>query len=473
MINTKKIFKNIFTLSAAEFAGKGLQALFILYLANILGPEGLGIIGFGKSYAAYFALLVHLGFDTIGMREVAKNPEDTQKYVNSILSLRLILMIVLYSVLIISVAYLLNSVSANYYDTTDKWIIIIAGINIISMGTMLKWVYQGLERMGVVAVRAIISNLLTAVGLVIFVHDPDDTLLAMIIMSLANLINSIWLIVYYIRDIGPIKWYYDPKIWKKLFYSSFTIGLSFFIVTIYNNLDMTMIGMMKSDYETGIYHSAHQIHIFSVIPATIIQISFFPQVSRLKGIELDEILKKFAKLIFTVGVLLPVFFYVFADDVISLFGKGFSESVEILQILTITILIIQITVFHFSALIAWGYEAKTVFANIAGLILNVLFNIYLIPLYGAKGAATATIIGEFGVMVAVLYIFYKARGKFYFHDFPKLLILCVIAFIPAYLIDFEGLWSIIGMAGSVGLFIAFIFMFKIVSYREIIGLIKK
>jgi O-antigen/teichoic acid export membrane protein len=47
MSNGKKILKNIFSLTVAELAGKGLQAFVILYIAKLLGDVEYGTSGYG------------------------------------------------------------------------------------------------------------------------------------------------------------------------------------------------------------------------------------------------------------------------------------------------------------------------------------------------------------------------------------------------------------------------------------------
>lgn len=132
MSNGKKIIENILSLSIAEFASKGLQALFYLYLARVLGKEGLGALGFAQSFTSYFILFVKLGFDTVGTRAIAKRPELLRKYVNSIISIRTILAFAVFAVLAISVYFLLDLVSAQKFTSDDKLVVLTATTFILS-----------------------------------------------------------------------------------------------------------------------------------------------------------------------------------------------------------------------------------------------------------------------------------------------------------------------------------------------------
>jgi O-antigen/teichoic acid export membrane protein len=112
-------------------------------------------------------------------------------------------------------------------------------------------------------------------GVLIFVHYPEDTLIAMFVLSGSMALNSIWMIVYYMRHYGKIKFDFDTKFWKNLIKAAVPIGMIFFIVTIYNNLNLSMLGFMHDDKSyAGYYFAAYKILILAIIPTNIIQNAF-------------------------------------------------------------------------------------------------------------------------------------------------------------------------------------------------------
>ena len=94
MSSNKKIFKNMVFLTIAEIANKGMLFVSTAYLTRIILAEGMGIIGYANSILSYFLILVNLGFNIVGQREIAKFPELIKKYVNSIITIRLLLSII-------------------------------------------------------------------------------------------------------------------------------------------------------------------------------------------------------------------------------------------------------------------------------------------------------------------------------------------------------------------------------------------
>lgn len=473
MSNGKKIVKNIFSLSIAEFASKGLQAFFYLYLARILGKEGLGALGFAQSFTAYFILFVKLGFDTVGTRVVAQSYDKIRKIVNTVISIRTILAFSVFGILLFSTFVLLNPLSTEKFSMTDKLIIIIAGLNIFSFAYLLNWVYIGLEKMKVIAIRTVLISFSNFLGVLLFVRKPDDVIFAISIMVVSNIATTIYLYMYYKKQYGNVRWDYDKEYWRSISKQSATIGLTFLIITIYNNLDITMIRLLHGEAETGIYEAAHRIFLLTIVFSSIIQGAFFPQISRLTGKELDITLERFNKILFWLGASLGFFIFVFADYLVILISDEYLDSVGVLKVLSSTTILVFINISFFVPLIAWGKENKVFWGNLTGLIFNAILNFTLIPKYGAIGAAIATISTEIGVMIYTSYLFYKIRHTIDIKNFAKAIAVSGISFLPGLYFIKIGINPIINIVICVILLFILTFVFKIISFKELKAVIKR
>ena len=69
--------------------------------------------------------------------------------------------------------------------------------------------------------------------------------------------------------------------WKRIVKGSVPIGLFSVMVSIMNNIDLSLIGVLLTDfkYEAGIYNAAYKIVFLAIVPSIIIQNAFFPQLS--------------------------------------------------------------------------------------------------------------------------------------------------------------------------------------------------
>lgn len=111
-----------------------------------MGAEGNGVYGFATSIVSFFILFVSFGVDVYGSREIALDKESVHKNVSYIFSLRIVLAFISYLLLLVFVLFFID-------ELLIKFAILIVGVNIFSNSILLNWVFQGLERMGIIAVR--------------------------------------------------------------------------------------------------------------------------------------------------------------------------------------------------------------------------------------------------------------------------------------------------------------------------------
>ena len=67
-----KLVKNLFSLSLAEIATKGIVFFLNVYIARVLKVEGYGIITNITSIVVYLTM-INLGFNMVGLRAVSKS----------------------------------------------------------------------------------------------------------------------------------------------------------------------------------------------------------------------------------------------------------------------------------------------------------------------------------------------------------------------------------------------------------------
>ncbi|MCK5742935.1 MAG: oligosaccharide flippase family protein, partial [Chlorobi bacterium] len=162
MSNAKRVLKNLFSLSVAEVANKGIQLVIIMILGRVIMTEGLGVVGVAQGFFVYFFLFSTLGFNIVGAREIAKYPERIREYVNSILTIRVLLSVLMYLILI----FIVSSIDK---PEIEKTAILIYGLNLFFNAILVDWVYQGTEKMEVLAIRQVATSLLNLLGILLLV----------------------------------------------------------------------------------------------------------------------------------------------------------------------------------------------------------------------------------------------------------------------------------------------------------------
>lgn len=472
--DSKKIARNIFSLSAAEIVSKGLQFYLAFYLMTVLGVENYGIWTFAKTHVMFYLVAVMLGFNTVGTREIAKNESLLPKYVNTIFTLRLFSSVLAFGIMIIIVKSTLIG------EEVKQVVVLISGIKIFSDALLLNWVFDGLQKMHINAIRSISTSIIGTSGIVILVNDSNDIILAAWIFSLAFLLNTIWMLIYYSKKYSLIRFDFDFIFIKKLIKSSLPIGIAFFIINLYNSLDSQMLEYLFEDvnisnYYNGVYGAAHQVLLAAMIPSGIIQGAFFPQFSQkfTNPIDFNDLMIKYSKMTFLTGIFGGTLIFLYSNDLVDLLlNTDYHETGSILKLLAVTIIITYVNITYFAPLIASGLERQVLWANALGLIFNAIFNLVLIPDYNVYGAAIATISSEIGVLIFLAYLFNKRFGKLYLHIFFKMLLISVLSCLPVFLSNFFNISFLIEIMACILFFIILNLIFGTISIKEIKGFLK-
>jgi O-antigen/teichoic acid export membrane protein len=102
---------------------------------------------------------------------------------------------------------------------------------------------------------------------------------------------------------------------------------------------------------------------------------------------------------------------VFAEPIISFLASDeFLPAAKTLRILSFALVLIWVNNMLNHALMAIGKQVMVLWVDLAGLAVNVGLNLILIPRLGFNGAAISTIVTEFTLFLAVLFMVTKNLG---------------------------------------------------------------
>ena len=171
----------------------------------------------------------------------------------------------------------------------------------------------------------------------------------------------------------------------------FVIGVGFVVIT---ELDTVMIGLLRSDYEVGVYAVAKRLvvklpHISAAVSMGVMPV--FAQMSEDNKASLERL---FARLLRLNAVL----FGAIAAGILGcgwllvplVYGDAYRASVLPLYLLTPYLVIFSFSIFISTFLDYRGLAMKRARNLALTIVINVVLNLVLIPRYGGPGAAVAT-----------------------------------------------------------------------------------
>ena len=375
------------------------------YLARVLHAEGNGQISFANSIITYFTLMANLGFTTYGQREIAKCRDDNERK-NKIFWEIFIIRIIfsLFSFLFLTVL-----IEAGCFETRYVSILYLLSLQVIFSSFDISFYYQGIENFKSLAIRTLIVKILGITSIFLFVKSESDIWIYALSISLSNIIANLSMWPTVISKIKVKNRHFN--IFKHIV-PSILIFLPTLAVTIYSVFDKTMIGILSAnpDYENGCYDSAYKINsIVLLIVTTISSVMSSRNAYVYKSgdiLTLKNNIYMASNYVWLVGIPLILGNILLSANLTQwFFGNGYEEVPILISIMSIRFIVSGFSeIFGTQIFISIGKEKYTMYSAIIAAVINLTLNYFLIPIYGALGAAIATAVCEV-VMTLILGIF--------------------------------------------------------------------
>lgn len=448
-----------------------------IYVARVLVPEVVGQINYAQNIVQYFVLFSFLGLPTYGMREISKVRNDKEK-LDKLYSELFIINFVSTSICLIFYLILIFSIEK---FRNDIILYLIMGVLLFINYFNISWLYDGLEEFKFTSVRNCVFKILSFVMLVLLVKNKSDYLIYALIIVIGTSGNSV------------INMIYSRK------FISFTLkGLSFkrhikpiallvavnLAIEIYALVDTTMLGIIKGNesvafyqYSTKIYKILIQI-INSFTMVIVPRLALLYKENQLK--EFNGLLTKTLKIIimFALPMIIGILFTA-NDLVFVLYGIEYMNSAGVLKILSFMLIISPIGYLLGSrVLLTTNHENKMIISVAIGAVVNILCNMFMIPLYAEFGAAIASVFSEIVVMCIYVYL-----GKKYYklfsikHSIYKIIVSTIIIAALLTLLNYLSINVIVKIILEIVISITFyfcsLFFLHEESATEVLGSILK
>ncbi|HFI0273243.1 TPA: flippase [Streptococcus suis] len=373
------------------------------YVSRVLQADGIGTINFATSIVTYFSMIGMLGIPTYGIRACAKVRDDKEKLDKTVMEIMLL------NSLVMGISLLLLFICIMTIDKlqSEKILYLVLSSTLIFNVLGVDWLYRSLERYSYITIRSIIFKFFSVILMFLFVKTSDDYVIYGAISVFAavgsNLLNFINL-----RKIVSWRSLTDLDIFQHL-KPTFTFFLLTVSTTIYLNVDTTMLGFIKGSEEVGYYTAAVKVKQILVSVVTSLGAVLLPRLSYYheqgKIEEFERLTQKALNFVFLISLPLVTYFILVSKQaILFLSGESFLPAVLPMQLIMPTVLFVGLSnLMGIQILVPTNREKLVVYSTIVGAMVDVLVNIFSIPLFGASGAAIAGTIAECSVAIVQFY----------------------------------------------------------------------
>lgn len=405
----RRILRNIRALTAAKAATLLGALVTAAWTARVLGPESFGVLGFGTSLMAWAALFVNLGLSTYAVREIARDRSQARLLAERVLTLRVIL------------AVLVGAAYAGFVLSIDKpalvkTVLLVQAVQLLGNALVLDFVYQATERMGVIATREIGTSLAGMVLVLVLVRGPDDAVIAAAITGGSLVVNALLMLTRFRRDFGSLRPRIEPAAWAAILKVAAPMAVSVFAWAIFSHLDLVMLGFMADHDEVGWYSAGVRVYVLACTAGQIVMNAFLPQLAAAYGdpLQVRRRMADFATSMLGVGFLVATGGLVLAPAIIALlFGPAYAPASGPMRLMMLSAAVTYLNMVLGNPLLVWHRQTPYMAAMLAGGALNAALNFVLIPRYGMKGAAVATLVAEIAATAAMAWYHRQATGCLY------------------------------------------------------------
>ena len=372
------------------------------YISRVLGANSIGIYSYTLSITTFFILFGSLGVALYGQREIAYHQNNKEKYSRlfwEIIILRFATMFISF------IIYYFNFINgSNEYNIYYKILI----LEIISNAVDISWFFQGLEEFKKIILRNTFIKIISLILIFVLVKTSNDLPVYFWIYAASLFFGNISLWFYLPKYLDRIK-LKELRVFRHL-KPTVMLFIPQIAIQLYTVLDKTMIGSIVSDKsEVGFYEQAQKIIKMLLTIITSLGVVMMPRVANFfanKDKEkIDENIKKSFSLVFLLSFPLIFFIFTSSDAFVPLFfGAGYEKTALIMKIISPIILFIGLSnVIGTQYLLPTKRQKEYTISVIAGSCINAVFNLILIPEYGAIGASIGTIIAELVVTGTQMY----------------------------------------------------------------------
>lgn len=270
----RRLATNFAALSAAEVACRATSVAVTLALAHRLGAAGYGRVEFAFNVVCWLVLLVREGFDVIAAREIARHPRLVRPLVNHVLALRLLVACVLLAGLVVVGSTCLRGPS-------ERRVLSLYGLMLLTTALGLDYVYRGMERMGLVAVSLFTRTAVYAAGVLLWVGDASRIAWVPVLLAAGEACGIALVWTCYARRFGLPR----PALRGGRFLRVFLRrGRSVYLIqvsqAVLGTVDLLVVGLLSRWGDVGRYSAPHRMVTAVLTFGLIFQQVVFPSLSR-------------------------------------------------------------------------------------------------------------------------------------------------------------------------------------------------
>lgn len=406
----------------AEAIGKGILITFVFsifssllgYAFRIFLSKSLAIDEFGLFYSvmAFVGLagiLTEFGaYDSLVKHLAELNARHEYKKIVSasvmVFLWRLFLSLVVFGTLILSAGYW----ELAYFKTDGAYLVLQLVLieNIINMG-IYTYIFQGLGKFKFFAATELARILLFFAAAYALI-GMGVTGVAIANLAATAIMGVLFTLIFtrqfpfFLKEMSNLllaRQLFDRQLFERIRNFGFVVWVGS-LTALIGRVDILALTVFRTLGEVGLYSVAMPTAALLLIFVSPIANVLYPSISAMwaknEAASVAKSMSVILRLSFVFMLPFSLIITAFSDYVLAtIFGAKFMAASGVLSILALSMVLSALASLSLIALKAIGHPELNTKIAIVALVSNIVFNAYMVPLYGINGAAAATFLSSF------------------------------------------------------------------------------
>lgn len=402
-----KIFNNAKWIIGCKIAQSLIQFLVGTLSARYLGPSNYGLINYAAAITAFFVPIMHLGLDSTLVREYCDNPDRQGKILGTALAMNMVS----------AVACVIGVTGfAAVANCGDKVTILVCALYSTSLFfqaiEMLQYWFQAKLLSKYSSLAMLCAHVVVSAYKIWLLASGKSVYWFALSHAVEYGAGGLLLLIAYKKNSAQ-RIAFSFSIVKELFTKSRYYIVAMLMVVVYGKTGSVLLTLIYDEAENGYFATAVtctciSVFVFNAIIDTARPVILDSKKESQSAYE-RNVVSTYA-LTTWLSLAQSVFFTVFAKLIVKiLYGEAYLPAVPVLQILCWQSAFSYMGYVRNIWILAEEKHQELWKINLCGAIANILLNAAMIPLWGACGAAAASVLTQIFTNVGMGYILKPIR----------------------------------------------------------------
>jgi len=360
---------------------------------------------------------------------------------------------------------------------------LILGIVLFAKMIDISWLFSGKEDFKKITIRNIVVRLIGVISIFTFVKSSNDLYLYVFLIVIFDFLGQFVMWVPARKFIKRPS--FNTNTIKKNLHPIVLLFLPQVAISLYVVLDRTLLGLLGSYSDVGIYEQGQKLTSILITVVTSLGVVMLPRVANLLSEQKDreaQNMVKFSFILYNLIIFPMIFGLIAVNEVfVKLFlGQNFQDVKYVLYIIVFNLMFIGWTnILGYQVLVVRNKNKEFMLSTTIPAFVSVVVNIAVIPFFGYIGASITSVVVE--ILVFAIQWYYSRNiinKKLLFNkDLAKIILSSLVMFGAVMLckmtLGFDGIVGLVIYLAVGGIsYLGMLFLLKTVNVKEIKGMLK-